>query len=124
MAFEETKDLLAACEKAKIPVPMLFLNLVTPASPCPLCVALRERESVVLGQFRETFPLLPQVLVYRCGEPHGLESLRALGRELYKPSAAAGLMIRQAQEIERMANELGLKQDDLNLDLGPLGKLL
>ena len=124
MAFEETKDLLAACGKAKIPVPMLFLNLVTPASPCPLCVALRERESVVLGQFRETFPLLPQVLVYRCGEPRGLESLGALGRELYKPSAAAGLMIRQAQEIERMANELGLKQDDLNLDLGPLGKLL
>ena len=82
MAFEETKDLLAACGKAKIPVPMLFLNLVTPASPCPLCVALRERESVVLGQFRETFPLLPQVLVYRCGEPRGLESLRALGREL------------------------------------------
>ena len=92
MAFEETKDLLAACGKAKIPVPMLFLNLVTPASPCPLCVALRERESVVLGQFRETFPLLPQVLVYRCGEPRGLESLRALGRELYKPSTAAGLI--------------------------------
>jgi len=33
-------------------------------------------------------------------------------------------LMRQAQEIERMANELGLKQDDLNLDLGPLGKLL
>ena len=33
-------------------------------------------------------------------------------------------LMRQAQEIERMANELGLKQDDLTLDLGPLGKLL
>lgn len=33
-------------------------------------------------------------------------------------------LMRQAQEIERMANDLGLKQEDLNLDLGPLGKLL
>ncbi len=33
-------------------------------------------------------------------------------------------LMRQAQEIERIAGELGLKQEDLNLDLGPLGKLL
>ncbi len=33
-------------------------------------------------------------------------------------------LMRQAQEIERMAKELGLQMDDLNLDLGPLGKLL
>lgn len=30
----------------------------------------------------------------------------------------------QAQEIERMAKDLGLEPGDLNLDLGPLGKLL
>jgi hypothetical protein len=33
-------------------------------------------------------------------------------------------LMRQAQEIERMAKELGLELEDLNLDLGPLGKLL
>jgi hypothetical protein len=33
-------------------------------------------------------------------------------------------LMRQSQEIERLANDLGLKQEDLNLDLGPLGKLL
>jgi len=33
-------------------------------------------------------------------------------------------LMRQAQEIERMAKELGLQPEDLNLDLGPLGKLL
>jgi len=33
-------------------------------------------------------------------------------------------LMRQAQEIERLGNEFGLEEDDLNLDLGPLGKLL
>jgi Gas vesicle protein K/Gas vesicle protein len=33
-------------------------------------------------------------------------------------------LMRQAQEIERIAAELGLEEEDLNLDLGPLGKLL
>lgn len=33
-------------------------------------------------------------------------------------------LMRQAQEIERLAKDLGLKPGDLNLDLGPLGKLL
>ena len=31
---------------------------------------------------------------------------------------------RQAREIERLASDLGLTPEDLNLDLGPLGKLL
>jgi len=30
----------------------------------------------------------------------------------------------QAQEIERLRKEFGLEEEDLNLDLGPLGKLL
>jgi hypothetical protein len=30
----------------------------------------------------------------------------------------------QAREIERLRREFGLEEDDLNLDLGPLGKLL
>jgi hypothetical protein len=33
-------------------------------------------------------------------------------------------LMRQAQEIDRLRNEFGLDEDDLNLDLGPLGKLL
>lgn len=33
-------------------------------------------------------------------------------------------LMRQAQEIERLRNEFGLEEDDLSLDLGPLGKLL
>ena len=61
---------------------------------------------------------------------HKLLKLQALRRmEAGSLSAAEmeGLgvtLMRQAQEIERMARELGLEPDDLNLDLGPLGKLL
>jgi hypothetical protein len=32
-------------------------------------------------------------------------------------------LMRQAQEIERLRKEFGLAEEDLNLDLGPLGKL-
>lgn len=33
-------------------------------------------------------------------------------------------LMKQAQEIERLRVEFGLGEEDLNLDLGPLGKLL
>jgi hypothetical protein len=33
-------------------------------------------------------------------------------------------LMRQSEEIARIASEFGLESDDLNLDLGPLGKLL
>lgn len=33
-------------------------------------------------------------------------------------------LMRQAEEIERLRKEFGLEEEDLNLDLGPLGKLL
>jgi hypothetical protein len=33
-------------------------------------------------------------------------------------------LMRQAQEIERLCGQFGLDEEDLNLDLGPLGKLL
>jgi len=34
------------------------------------------------------------------------------------------VLMHQAQEIERLRKEFGLEEDDLNLDLGPLGRLL
>ncbi|MGA7144002.1 MAG: gas vesicle protein K [Desulfobacterales bacterium] len=33
-------------------------------------------------------------------------------------------LMRQSEELERLCLEFGLVEDDLNLDLGPLGKLL
>jgi hypothetical protein len=34
------------------------------------------------------------------------------------------VLMQQAQEIDRLRKEFGLKEEDLNLDLGPLGRLL
>jgi hypothetical protein len=33
-------------------------------------------------------------------------------------------LMRQTEEIERLRIEFGLEEEDLNLDLGPLGRLL
>ncbi|MFH0765225.1 MAG: gas vesicle protein K [Calditrichota bacterium] len=33
-------------------------------------------------------------------------------------------LMKQSEEIERLRKEFGLEKEDLNLDLGPLGKLL
>jgi hypothetical protein len=56
-----------------------------------------------------------------------LQALRRMEAGTLSPAEMEGLgvtLMRQTQEIERMAQELGLKPEDLNLDLGPLGKLL
>jgi len=87
MAFEETKDLLQACERMGISTPLLFLNLATSAGTCGLCCSLQRREQQIRRQFREAFPDRQQPLVYRQEEPRGLEDLEALGRLLYSPVA-------------------------------------
>lgn len=84
MAYEETSDLLAACERMKVSAPVLFLNLATPESDCPLCSALRRRESRVEGKVRDVFPATHQALVYRGGDLRGMERLDGLGRALYR----------------------------------------
>ena len=83
MAFQETKDLVAACERMEINVPMLFLNLATPESDCPLCSAQNLRELQVRGKFQCAFSGIHQTLVYRQNEPRGLKQLGNLGKALY-----------------------------------------
>jgi len=84
MAFEETSDLLAACERLNIAVPALFLNLLTPPGDCALCRALRRRELDVVENFRLAFPRQQQVLVYRQQQPAGLAELRELAHSMYR----------------------------------------
>ncbi len=85
MAFQETGDLLAACEQLEVPVPVLFLNLATPAGNCPLCTALHRREGLIQEKFRQTFPGRHQTVIYRQSEPRGLPRLGELGQALYRP---------------------------------------
>jgi arsenite-transporting ATPase len=86
MALEETKDLVAACDRMGMAVPLVFLNLMTPPGDCSLCSSLRRRESLVVEGFRRTFPEKRQMLVYRQPEIAGLERLEKFGRRLYQPA--------------------------------------
>ena len=83
MAFQETSDLLAVCRRLGVPVPVLLLNLATPAGDCPLCAALNRREALIRDKFRQTFPG-HQTVIYRQSEPRGLKRLTALGQALYR----------------------------------------
>ncbi len=88
MAFAETKDLWAACQRMRVSMPYLFLNLAAPPGDCALCASLRRRESAVGLKFRREFPTTAQTVVYRGGEPRGLERLRELGQAMYAAPAA------------------------------------
>jgi arsenite-transporting ATPase len=86
MAYEETSDLLSACDRMKVSAPVIFINLATPDGGCPMCSALRRTESRVEAKFHMAFPGTHQALVYRCGEPRRPERLRGLGRVLHVPA--------------------------------------
>ena len=83
MAFQETSDLLAVCGHLGIPVPVLFLNLATPAWDCSLCTALQRREAQIRDKFLQTFAGRHQTIIYRQSEPRGLKPLGELGQVLY-----------------------------------------
>jgi arsenite-transporting ATPase len=83
MAFQETVDLVNACKRLKIAVPVLFLNLATPPSDCPLCLSIRQTESALIDKFRQTFSDMNQPLIFRRQEPVGIQSLRELGKAIY-----------------------------------------
>ncbi len=83
MAFEETRDLLAACGRLGMNVPGIFLNLVTPPSDCLLCSAMNRREAVIYRKFRQKFRGNLSV-IYRCGEIRGLHGLEQMGEALYQ----------------------------------------
>ena len=84
MALEETRDLVAACERLRISVPGVFLNLVTPLSDCDLCSALYRRESLVQNKFQQSLSGRDIAVVYRRGEIRGLGRLGELGKALYQ----------------------------------------
>ena len=84
MAWEETKDLLAACDRLSIVVPAIFLNLMTPPSECALCASLRRRELAAVQNFRRAFPKQQLSMVYRQGQPVGLDRLEELAQSLYQ----------------------------------------
>ena len=88
MALEETKDLLAACERMRIDVPTIFLNLLTPASDCGFCSAIQCQEALVRKRFEQAFPDRAHTVIYRQGELRGLARLESLAQAMYSPARA------------------------------------
>jgi arsenite-transporting ATPase len=86
MALEETKDLVAACDRLGVAVPSVFLNLMTPPGDCRLCTSLRRREQLVAESLRRMFPTKQHTLICRQEEIAGLERLEEFGRYLYQPA--------------------------------------
>lgn len=87
MALSESRDLVQACNKAKVSVPALVLNQVAwveiGAQPSPLLSALMEREGSAIVEYSQSFPSLPMAVVLRHGPPRGLEALGRLGAALF-----------------------------------------
>ncbi len=82
MAYEETVDLVAACERLHVALGGLFVNMVTPENACPTCTALRRGEAECLENYRVTFPRQALTTVYRQGAVVR-ETLHALGQAMY-----------------------------------------
>ena len=83
MSFNETQDLLAACDRLAVNVPVLFLNQATGNNKCTFCKAVYKRESKIKTSFSRSFDGIDKTLVMRQGDLRGIEHLEALGHALY-----------------------------------------
>ena len=84
LAFAETGDLLAACQKLGVAVARVLVNQVTTArGDCALCRALAARESVVLAALKTKVAPVPVSVVALQAPPRGQAALGTLGQLLY-----------------------------------------
>jgi arsenite-transporting ATPase len=99
MAFSETGDLFAACERLGVAVPVLFVNMVTPPSSCPTCAVLHRAQQVVLDRYQQACAPRHLGLVFRQQEPHGFARLRELGAALYQTQHHVNAISIQGKEL-------------------------
>jgi len=108
MAFEETRDLVEACNSAGIHLPALLLNMLTPPRACPVCNAMAQKESQVRLEFAAKFPAIRQTAIYKCGEPHGIDRLRDLGSAIYAGDRSVSADIMEDGQARRPVPTLNL----------------
>lgn len=91
MAFEETKDLVAAVRKLKIPMNHIIINMVQPVpqenaarGECPLCIKRVAYEEKMLQACQDLFQTESVCIVPKQeNKVVGIEALRLLGKELF-----------------------------------------
>jgi arsenite-transporting ATPase len=100
LGLEKTEELLGACRRLGLSVPVLFLNQATPASPCVYCVAQRGQEERLRDRFAQELPGLHQSVIDRDGPLHGLDRLSQLGHEMYEATFSPLSPLRRGAESE------------------------
>lgn len=91
MAYEETKDLLEAVKRLKIPIEQGILNMVHPGLEkntigveCPVCVNRIVYEEKMLHIFKKLFPMNSLCIIHKQErEVVGIKALQLLGKKLY-----------------------------------------
>ncbi|WKZ19815.1 MAG: ArsA family ATPase [Candidatus Jettenia sp. CY-1] len=91
MAYEETKDLLEAVKRLKIPIEQGILNMVHPypkkdiiGAECPICVNRIVYEEKMLYVFKKLFPVDSLCIIHKQEEEIvGIKALQSLGKKLY-----------------------------------------
>ena len=90
MALEETRDLLASCDRMSLSVPVIFLNLMTAPGACPLCARVAQREALQAGEYRRSFPDRHLTLVCRQSDAELPDLPDRLGWQLYANESQVG----------------------------------
>ena len=113
MSLAEAEDGIGTLERAGIRVGSVIVNRVIPdGPPCPICDRGRRGERRVVEFLRK---LMERQAIRRMEQ-------KTLTR---KEVEAVGVALMRLEEtIKEIGARFGLSPEDLNLDLGPLGKLM
>ncbi len=110
----------AASEFAQIMQSRVTLSARSPDGASPRISLDQDTVKNSLGQLVLTLVKLLHELLER----QGIRRIEA-GSLTDSQIERLGLtLMKQAQEIDRLRKEFGLEEEDLNIDLGPLGQLL
>lgn len=89
MAVEETRDLVAACSRLEVALAGVVCNQVTPDGGGDLAQRLREQERSFVDQARLVAGGTPFCVIFRSGDPRGVQTLTALADGVYRTSGLA-----------------------------------
>ncbi len=106
MAYAETLDLVNACQRLGVAVPILFVNLVAPPSSCPNCAAARRAQKPLLARYHAAHAQRHMAQVFRQKEPRGIGRLNALGQALYRASDSTPIVIARSAATRQSMEHL------------------
>jgi hypothetical protein len=114
----------AEAQKALTVRPPLSAATAAEGSPPAIASALDRTPGQNAGQGLGKLVLTVMKLLHDLLERQALRRMERGALDAAQIERLGVTLMRQAQEIEKLRQELGLQDEELNLDLGPLGKLL